>query len=187
MNTISYDSFKNILSFLQPLELCKLRYTNHEYHRVTDQYLQAHYQTIVLDSYVCPSCGKYYQGNENEINHSYFYDIPYGDEREEMHRLHSMSNVYSYYTSVKRVQLFCDDCDGNEIDINFNDYTSYSSIVKKKLLPYRGKRDYELHLFGRGTNYPWIVLTYHDINNHVLWNEVRSFITNMPLHMYINN
>lgn len=184
MNTISYDSFKNILSFLQPLELCKIRLLNRECHHVTDNFLQSYYKTIQLDSYVCPSCGNYYMSmsNENEITHSYFYDLLYGDEREEMHRLNSISKAYKNYV-VKRVQLLCDNCEGNEMDVDFIEYMSCQSRLKKYLLPYSGNREYELNLFGRGTNYPWFVLTYRSIDNHILWNEIRSFIMNMPLHM----
>lgn len=195
MNTISYDSFKNILSFLEPLELCQTRVLNRECYRVTDQFLEKTYHSINLNDYVCPSCGCYYVCNneKNEMNHSYFYDLPYGDQEEEEDRMKSVQRVYRF-NEVRRFQLFCDTCEGKEIEIDYKTYVKNISYLKKQILPYGGDRHYEIRVFGRGTNYPWIALLYHsydndeegspyDDNDMILWNEIRSFIENMPVYV----
>ena len=108
MNTISYDSLKNILSFLQPREVCKMRYLTRETCRVSNAYLLMTYKTVCIESYVCPSCGNYYKCDENELNHSYFYDLPYGDVEEEERRINTIQKMHPR-NEVKRMQLVCDD------------------------------------------------------------------------------
>lgn len=198
MNTISYDSFKNILSFLEPLDLCETRTLNRECHSITDQFLEKTYDTVNLNNYACPSCGCYYVSNNerNEINHSYFYDLPYGDPYEEEDRMKSVQRVYRF-NEVRRFQLVCDTCEGKEIDIDYRNYVKNVNGVRKHIFPYGGDRQYEIRVFGRGTNNPWMAALYHtyssysndmegsayDDNDTILWNEIRSFIENMPIYV----
>lgn len=194
MNSVSYDSFKNILSFLEPLDLCQIRVLNRESHNVTDQFLKKTYDSIDLNNYVCPSCACYYVSNDkkNEINHSYFYDLPYGDPEVEEDRMKSVDRVYRF-NEVIRSQLICDECEGKEIEIDYRNYVKNVGNLKKQVLPYGGNRQYEIRVFGRGTNYPWMALLYHsydsdegdayDDNKTILWNEIRSFIENMPVYV----
>jgi hypothetical protein len=99
----SSDTLSIICSFLQPLELCRLRAVGKYYTPIVDQWLMKAYRRICVENWACPQCGDLL--DEYEITYTSFYDVIYGDvDRIERSRYKTISE-FSKYQNNTRVQL----------------------------------------------------------------------------------
>ena len=166
MNMNSCDTLLIICSFLQPLELCRLRAVGKYYTPVVDQWLKKTYRGIHIEEWACPQCGDLL--DECEITYTSFYDVMYGHiDRIERSRYRTISDFSKYMTNT-RIQILCDSCENEE---KFDPKTS------KVRFRFQGNRSYQL-VVDHSSVFPWAFLCYINRTKDILyWNEFRSIIS----------
>lgn len=190
MNTIDQYTFMNVLGFLQPRELCRIRRLNKWMNRECDGWLTRQIGKTCLESLACPKCGDFIeniQESEREINHSYYYDILYDmspnrpdHRREKMNSfLRGMFYMCHYFREpdsifnkpeVKRCQLLCDECETIEDDQIIN-------LEERREWNWRGGREYAVcQLYDTVMNVKWAVVIRYN-RNTIRWNEYRCFLS----------
>lgn len=159
----SADTISIICSFLQPIELCRLRAVGKYYTPIIDQWLMKAYHRICVEELACPQCGDLLE--QDEITYTSFYDVMYGDvDRIERSRYQYISE-FSKYTKNTRVQLLCDQCENEEkLDIKSGDIR----------FRFQGNRSYQLVVI-RTNVLPWAFLVYRN-RDTLYWNEFRAII-----------
>ena len=167
----SADTLSIICSFLQPLELCRLRTVGKHYTPIVDQWLTKTYHGICVEDRACPQCGDLL--DESEITYTSFYDVMYGNvDRTERYRYKTVSD-FSKYLKNTRVQLLCDNCENSEED---------DPRCGKVHFRFQGDRSYQLFIDRSfreiGCNIlPWAFLFYINRSKETLyWNEFRAII-----------
>jgi hypothetical protein len=160
----SADTLSIICSFLQPIELCRLRAVGKYYTPIVDQWLMKSYHRICIEEWACPQCGDLLE--ENEITYTSFYDVMYGDiDRIERSRYQYISD-FSKYTKNVRVQLLCDQCENEE---------KFDPKAGDVRFRFQGNRSYQLVVI-RTNVLPWAFLVYR-IRDELYWNECRAIIS----------
>lgn len=174
MNKIDEYNFYNILSFLQPYDLCKIRCLDRWSNKYTNRFLQKMIGTFQLEEFACPNCGSFIDNDQKiykkVINDAYFYDIQY----ESIDRINYMKHNFNHYMPfhfftplIERCQLLCDDCDCQE---------SEDVLCGKILFPRRGMRNYYLNIVTDSFGRNWTVLMNYEENNFIRWNEYKCFL-----------
>ena len=163
----SADTLSIICSFLQPIELCRLRAVGKHYTPIVDQWLMKAYRTLCIEEWACPQCGDLL--DKSEITYTSFYDVMYGDiDSIERYRYEYISN-FSKYTPNTRVQLLCDECENEEkLDPKSGD-TRFR---------FQGNRSYQIVVNRLNYVLPWAFLLYRNLSRDTLyWNEFRAIIS----------
>lgn len=167
MNSIDEYTFCNILSFLQPIELCKMRCLNKWSSQQTNKWLQNIYKSIHLEDISCPKCGSLICNKV--LNHSYFYDLIEENEHRSLYIKYNYNKFtpFNFFMpSVERYQLMCDECD------NIEDENAHSGNM---FFPYRGTRRYYLSVFSGYKKWAALI-KYDDAYSNISWNEYKCFI-----------
>lgn len=171
----SPDTLSIICSFLQPLELCRLRSVGKYYTPIVDQWVTKTYGEICVEEWACPQCGDLL--DQSEITYTSFYDVMYGNvDRTERYRYKTVSD-FSKYLKSTRVQILCDECENTEEE---------DPRCGKVHFRFQGNRSYQLFIDRSfreiGCNIlPWAFLFYINQSKETLyWNEFRSIISPTP-------
>jgi len=151
------ETFLIICSFLQPLEICRMRYLSSHHNKICDKWLSKRKFGLNLQNEACPQCGKWLF-EEDITSDTTFYDVLYGNIEEiEESRI-------DYVDGKERRHLLCEEClyDEKEFeDLRFR---------------YKGSRKYQLTIVHHPT-YPWAFLTSSNF-----WNEFRTFIPSFGIY-----
>lgn len=167
MNKIESFALSTISSFLQPTELCRIRYLNRLFHSASNSYLKRKYNTVYLEDKACPKCGSFFLP-EDLTDDTYFYDVLYGNvDSISANRLEMVNYILSRrnHSVVKRTSLLCDTCETQEIE-------DPTTCIQK--FRYQGFRVYYLYVINNFL-YPWAVLSTRKDDN-ILWNQYRCMI-----------
>ena len=162
----SQDSLSIICSFLQPLELCRLRSVGKHYESTVSLFLMKKYDTVSIEHLSCPQCGNLCENDE--ITDPSFYDILYGNTSRIESQRYSDISYFSNEEYKIRTQLRCEDCDNYEIEDPKNGFVMFR---------YRGSRSYKLVVNRSNLICPWAFLTYTYNENILYWNECRAIIS----------
>ena len=162
------DTFQIICSFLQPIELVRVRKLSKIHNEWTNNYTLKKHNTINLQDKTCPKCGHWITSCDIS-NYNDFYDYFLMDEwkRFRFSQINEWFNS-NYVFDVKRQTLLCEDCEPIE-DYSSNFYTFFR---------YKGTREYTLvSFYGL---YSWSALcivneTRDDRKGY--WNEYRKVLS----------
>lgn len=155
MNTS--ETFLLVCSFLQPLEICRMRYLSSYHHKTCDRWLTHTRKKINLQDETCPKCGKWVS-DEDITNDPTFYELLYGNIEEiEEDRIEFIQNTLRSET-IERTMLLCDEC------------TYIEEEPSNLFFRYKGNRRYVLTIIQHPIS-PWSFLATSN-----LWNECRLFI-----------
>lgn len=162
----SPDTLSIICSFLQPLEICRLRSVGKYYTSIVDEWLMKTYDKICVEEWACPQCGDLL--DKDEITYTSFYDVMYGNvERTERYRYKTVSDFSKYLTNT-RVQILCDLCENDE---------KLDPSGGKVHFRFQGNRSYQLFIDRSCNILPWAFVFYINRSKETLyWNEFRSII-----------
>jgi len=170
-NMNSADTLSIICSFLQPIELCRLRAVGKYYTPIIDQWLIKTYRGICIEEWACPQCGDLL--DTSEITYTSFYDVMYGNvDRIERSRYEYISD-FSKYTTNTRLQLLCDHCENDE------ELAPKSGNIRFR---FQGNRSYQLVVI-RTNVLPWAFLLYR-AKDILYWNEFRAIISPSPIYNF---
>jgi hypothetical protein len=153
------ETFLIICSFLQPLEICRMRYLSSHHNKICDNWLTKRKfgSEINLQNDACPQCGKWLFEEDIEADPT-FYDLLYGNIQE------IEESRTDYVNDKERRHLLCEEC--------VNDEKEFDDLRFR----YKGSRKYQLTIIHHPTH-PWAFLTSSNF-----WNEFRTFIPSFGIY-----
>lgn len=164
------DVFSNVLSFLQPIQLSKMRYLSSHHKSWSDIYLKKNMNMNGnkknIEKYACPFCGNFINKDDLSNYTGFYYDgYSYMNEEKRIGQVEmTLSNAY---LDIERKPLLCEDCESKE---DYDDYVDIYEINTK--MRYRGNREYNLHIMNN-----WAFISLVDYNEgKIYWDEYRKVI-----------
>ena len=161
------DLFLNILSFLQPLQIVKMRYLSSYHNKWCDTYLKKNMKGKSIEKYACPFCGNFIN-NDDISNYTGFYYEYGGGQINEEHRIGEVEERLSNsYIEIERKPILCEECERKEDEEEYFDEYEINTMMK-----YRGNREYKLNSMNN-----WTMLSIIDYNDgKIYWDEYRKII-----------
>ena len=178
-------SVEIICSFLNPHELLKMRKLSRFHNNCAKKFIVRTYGKNDITDFVCPVCSYWIpQENKSIDNYTGFRGLYYDIDREERRR-YRFINSKLQDKGYERMKLLCENCENEDIEINFIGNKEFyievnTSPLFKKYFKHRGDRDYVI-IVKKNLIHSWafLYLRIPEIEIGYLWNEFNVIV---PLH-----